>query len=101
MSDKVRRVFFAALVVLGLVAVACAPEGQTGEATTEQGLSASTQCLPSSPACRPCPPHRICPMIACICDVPPGHQSNCTYIASCIQGYVWNDVSCSCVPATP
>lgn len=96
--SMVRSMVIGALLAVGLAA--CAPEGADAEGTSAAAISAVADCVPSSPSCRPCPPGQLCPMIACICTTPPG-LSACPYIAACIQGYSWNDQTCSCQPSHP
>jgi len=96
---SVSLVLGAVVSVFAFGVVGCTVEGPGDEQTETSTEAFSKACLPSSVDCKPCPANKVCPAIACICDVPPGQVSSCTFIAACIQGYTWDDKSCSCVPA--
>lgn len=86
------RMFFVAAVALGTVGCAAEIGGP------EEGVAAATGELASCQYhCRPCPPDRICtqecrPIGQC--------TSHCDVIALCVEGYVWDETACACVPDT-
>ncbi len=59
--------------------------------STEQAASANS----CHTKCNKCPPNQVCAQYC----VQSGNCGNtCTVMMLCIQGYVWDDKSCSCVP---
>jgi hypothetical protein len=88
----------ASVVAVGMVGCTIEPQADENVAVDSAALNGAPACLPSSSECKPCPPNQVCPLIACICEPPPG-QTSCSFIAACIIGYTWDDKSCSCVPA--
>lgn len=86
------------LVLTSFAVAACSSAEPASSEDTAQAESAQTGgCRTVCPKCRP---GQMCPMIACFLDCNGKGHGTCTQMALCIQGYVWDDKKCACVPNT-
>jgi hypothetical protein len=85
-------VIFGALFGLsGCSAATDGPDTDPSPESTEQAASANA----CHTKCNKCPPNQVC---AQYCVLSGNCGSSCNIIALCIQGYMWDDKSCSCIP---
>ena len=79
----------AKVVVLALALIGC---GGTDAAMTEEAEAAQKGGCHT--ICPKCHPNELCPAIACYQDC----EHNCIQTVLCVQGYVFDARSCSCIP---
>jgi len=88
-------IFAAVVAIASLVGCAASVDG------TDEGASSQNEAAASANSCRykcnKCPPGMLC---AQVCEAIGKCPSTCTSIALCIQGYVWDDKACACVPGS-
>jgi len=89
-----RQGFFAAFACMALVGCAASTEG------SDEGAAAQNEAAASANSCRwkcnKCAPGMFCTQT---CEQIGKCGSACTSIGLCIEGYVWDDKACACVPA--
>jgi hypothetical protein len=88
------RGIIAAFVVTGFSIVGCAVE--SGEPEPGEETSTAEQAAGGcQEKCQKCPPNKFCTME---CKLIGNCGSSCTMIALCVEGYVWSDTACQCLP---
>lgn len=81
-------------VLSGLVAAAAACGGSAIDVPTgsdQAGLSENA----CQTHCQTCPPNKICILS---CELVGNCNSRCTTLALCVEGYHWDEQSCTCLP---
>jgi hypothetical protein len=80
---------------LVLVGTGCASSAPADESAAREEAPLSDHACRTR--CGHCPPNKLCALV-CVSN---GHcgATTCTETALCIEGYTWDEVSCSCVPS--
>jgi hypothetical protein len=88
--------FFASAIALAsiVVGVACASPVAEGDDSTSSEQAVSDKACHTK--CLKCAPNKIC---ALACTLSGNCGTTCTQTMLCIQGYVWDDRACQCVPS--